>query len=382
MSATEAAAGAAPFAGERGRYDALDGVRGFAVLLVFCVHAAGNAAAVALGVDFEGAHFATLPTAGERALFWLYASHHGVFLFFVLSGFLIGRLWWPRPRMAYATFAWRRTLRIYPAFALSFVASLAFAYASGTWAPPDVARLAGNALFLNGMPGSRIEPFNIVTWSLFYEMTFYLAFPALAGLAAAAGPRAGIALWSVPLAAALAAVAAGTDALVLCWGLLFAGVALAVHEAPVRAFAARLPAAAVLAAYLTVTTAALFEALPPVAAIVAFGAATVLLLAKCLSPGNAVAWVFTRPALRALGRVSYSFYLVHWMLVVLVARAVAASVGTLGSAAAIAAIFGAGFAASLAAAAALWWVAERPYFARARPPAVAQRRDQDPTRLD
>jgi len=374
MPATEAAAGAAPPARARGRHDALDGVRGFAVLLVFCVHAAGNAAAVALGVDFERAHFAALPTAGERALFWLYASHHGVFLFFVLSGFLIGRLWWPRPALPYARFAWRRTLRIYPAFALAFVASLAFAYASGTWTPPDTARLVGNALFLNGMPGLGVVPFNIVTWSLFYEMTFYLAFPALALFAGAAGPRAGVALWSVPLAATLIAVAAGADGLVLCWALLFAGVALAVHEAPVRAFAARLPSAAVLGAYLAVTSAALLEALPPAMAIVAFGAATTLLLAKCLAPGTAVAWVFTRPALRALGRISYSFYLVHWMLVVLVARVVGGFVGALGTTGAIVAIFVAGFAVSAVVAKALWWVAERPYFIGVGRPAAPDSR--------
>ena len=116
-------------------------MRGFAVLLVFCVHAAGNAAAIALGSTSAGMHFAALEPLGARLLFWLHASHHGVFLFFVLSGFLIGRMWWPRPALAYATFAWRRTLRIYPAFLLSFAGSLAFAYASGTWAPPDGLRL-------------------------------------------------------------------------------------------------------------------------------------------------------------------------------------------------------------------------------------------------
>ena len=169
---------------DRRRFAALDGLRGFAVLLVFCVHAAGNASAVVLGADFERARFATLTTFGDRLLFWLYASHHGVFLFFVLSGFLIGRMWWPRPAMDYATFARRRTLRIYPAFLLAFAGSLAFAYASGTWQPPDMPRLVANVLFLNGAPGLDVTAFNIVTWSLFYEMTFYLAFPALALLAA------------------------------------------------------------------------------------------------------------------------------------------------------------------------------------------------------
>src|SRR5262249_12925364 len=140
----------------------------------------------ALGLDFEAASFFALPGAGERALFWLFRSHHGVFLFFVLSGFLIGRMWWPRPAMSYATFSWRRALRIYPAFLIAFAVSLVFARASGTWQPPDWLRLVGNVFFINGAPGTGIAPFNIVTWSLFYEMTFYLSFPLLLVLARSA----------------------------------------------------------------------------------------------------------------------------------------------------------------------------------------------------
>ncbi|MEO8508368.1 MAG: hypothetical protein ABI593_12135, partial [Betaproteobacteria bacterium] len=64
-----------------------------------------------------------------------------------------------------------------------------------------------------------------------------------------------------------------------------------------------------------------------------------------------------------LGNISYSFYLVHWMIVVLVARAVEPHTNALGVAGATAVIFGGGFAASAVAAVALWWCAERPYFA-------------------
>ena len=132
---------------------ALDGLRGFAVLLVFCVHAAGTAAVLFLGRDLDVVALPAVTSGGERLLFWLHRSHHGVFLFFVLSGFLIGRMWWPRAVLSYRAFAWRRTLRIYPAFLAAFVASLAFAYASGNWQPPDWPRIAGNLLFLNGAAG-------------------------------------------------------------------------------------------------------------------------------------------------------------------------------------------------------------------------------------
>ncbi len=349
-----------------GHYDALDGLRGFAVLLVFCVHAAGNAAAVTLGVDFASVRLATLESFPVGVLFWLHASHHGVFLFFVLSGFLIGRMWWPRATLPYATFAWRRTLRIYPAFLVAFAGSLAFAHAGGTWVPPDLPRVLGNALLLNGAPGSGIVPFNIVTWSLFYEMTFYLAFPAFAMAAWRAGAPGGVLLWTNGVLVPLAAVAFGIDSLAVCWSLLFMGVALAVHETRLRAFAARTPTAVVVLAYLGVTSVALFQVVPALIAVTAFGAAAVLLLAKSMTPGNAVAWLLTRAPLRALGRISYSFYLAHWMLVVLVARAVEPHVAAWGAFAATVVIFVASFVVSALAAAALWWLAERPYFAWTR----------------
>jgi len=43
--------GTSPAARAPAHVAALDGLRGFAVLLVFCVHAAGNAAAVVAGID-------------------------------------------------------------------------------------------------------------------------------------------------------------------------------------------------------------------------------------------------------------------------------------------------------------------------------------------
>ena len=328
------------------------------MLLVFCVHAAGNAASVGWGVDFGGASFASLGSSAQRILFWLYRSHHGVFLFFVLSGFLIARMWLADPRPTYARFAWRRTLRIYPAFLLAFAASLVFAYASGTWMPPDWPRVIGNLLFLNGAPGSGVAPFNIVTWSLFYEMTFYLAFPLLV-----LSLRNRVAIAAVGVVVPVLAHAAGADALVLCWSLLFAGVALAFAG---DAFP-RVPSVAAIAAYLAITTLAAFDALPGAVAILAFGAAAAAIVSQCVRGSNAVARLFEWRPLRALGRVSYSFYLVHWMIVVLVARAAEGMHPAL----ATAIVFAGGFALSSAAATASWWIAERPYFAWAR--AAAER---------
>ena len=166
-----------------------------------------------------------------------------MYLFFVLSGYLIARMWWPRARCRTGVFAWRRTLRVYPAFLVAFAASLLFAWCSETWQPPDVPRLLANLLFLNGWPALQVVPFNIVTWSLFYEMTFYLAFPAVA-LLALARTRSGA--WVLPaagIAVPVAAATAGADPIVLCWSLLFCGVAAAMHQERLAAIVERLPGA-------------------------------------------------------------------------------------------------------------------------------------------
>lgn len=345
------------------RFAALDGLRGFAVLLVFCVHAAGNAASVALGRDFATARYASVEGATEQALFWLFRSHHGVFLFFVLSGFLIGRMWWPRAALPAATFLWRRTLRIYPAFLLAFVGSLVFARASGTWTPPDWPRLLGNLVFANGWPQAQVGALNIVTWSLFYEFTFYLAFPlvAFAAYALRSATAAAVLGVALPLAAAML----GADPIVLCWSLLFAGAALAASPG-LAAACQRVPAAVVVAAYLVVTTLGMLDAMPPIVGIAGFGAAAILLVAHCLASDHVLAATFAWSPLRALGRVSYSFYLWHWMIVVLVARAVQAA-GWPPLAMAVT-IFTGGFVLSYLAATLSWRIAERPYLVRVKDP--------------
>ena len=124
----------------------------------------------------------------------------------------------------------------------------------------------------------------------------------------------------------------------------------------------RIPVALAVSAYLAITTVAAFDALPPTAAILAFAIAAAAVLSLCVRGSNVVARLFETAPLRALGRVSYSFYLVHWMIVVLVARAV----GHAPPRSQRATIFLGGFALSAIAAGALWWVAERPYFAYAR----------------
>ena len=175
----------------------------------------------------QRASFASLTLRASALLFWLYRSHHGVFLFFVLSGFLIGRMWWPRQaHAATARFAWRRTLRIYPAFLLAFAARSPSRYASGTWTPPDWPRLVGNLLLLNGAPAQRRRAVQ------HRHLVAVLRDDVLSRVPAASRCRCahrGRALRRAHRASRCRSSrrSLGADALVLCWSLLFAGVALA-----------------------------------------------------------------------------------------------------------------------------------------------------------
>src|SRR5262245_53912048 len=92
------------------RIQSIEGVRGFAVLLVFCAHyhVFFGSKLLPQSISFTISHF--LGTIG----------HSGVDLFFVLSGYLIySRLLW-KP-VGYWKFWRRRVQRIYPTFLCVFV---------------------------------------------------------------------------------------------------------------------------------------------------------------------------------------------------------------------------------------------------------------------
>jgi exopolysaccharide production protein ExoZ len=60
----------------------------------------------------------------DKILYWLFRSHHGVSLFFLLSGFLIMKVALSKD-FHYGTFLGKRALRIYTAFILALVVCLA-----------------------------------------------------------------------------------------------------------------------------------------------------------------------------------------------------------------------------------------------------------------
>jgi len=148
----------------------MEGLRGFAVFLVFLVH------------------FVTLarPWISSDPGFLVFTKslhtigNTGVDLFFVLSGYLIYGSLLSR-RQQFLRFMSRRIERIYPTFVVVFAVYVVLSFVFPgenkipSPAPDGMIYLVENFFLLPGL--FPIEPMITVAWSLSYEMFYYLVIP-------------------------------------------------------------------------------------------------------------------------------------------------------------------------------------------------------------
>ncbi|MGV3720146.1 MAG: acyltransferase family protein [Actinomycetota bacterium] len=173
------------------RIPGLDGLRGLAALTVLLSHMANNKLYLLPGLDFSG--------MGKPA----------VYLFFVLSSFLLTtQLWSRQPEELRNSRFWLayllgRTVRIWPLFLLYVAAGLIttqfgapILHGDGLPEPFDL-REAVDALTLRRVSGS-------ILWTVLVEFKFYLMLPLIVGVLVFGLRKA---VWWCLLALALAAVA-------------------------------------------------------------------------------------------------------------------------------------------------------------------------------
>lgn len=346
------------------RIPAMEGLRAYAVGLTFCVHYFG--AWLLYLRNLNGAAYtpADVPRMTDRILIWLQFSQYGVYLFFILSGFLICRLVMDSRKFSYPTFLWRRFLRIYPAFFLALViGTLVFALHAGD--KITFRTFAANMVFLNGLRELAIVPILHQSWSLFYEVVFYILFPLVLLLWPAR-------LWRTPVGIVIAGLAFVYIPWWLGWGqamflLFFAGATIArIDDVRLAAFAQRLPHWLVLGAYFAITTVIAFKWVGDHVAIWLYALAGSLMMIKVCFGNGWLTRLFAWRPMRRLGNISYSMFLIHvipvYFMVVYGPR-LSPSNGL------APALFGSLIVLfiSLAMSAALFLVAEKPYF-------IAQRR--------
>lgn len=152
-----------------GRLWAMEGMRGFAALLVFFVH-------------FEalfGSHINTKSILDSVFRVAGSFGHTGVDLFFVLSGYLIYNLIFTQP--GFIRFLRRRINRLYPVFMAVMLMYIGLSFVFPKYSkipallPAALWYLAANLLMLPGI--TSIVPMIAVAWSLSYEWFFYLLTP-------------------------------------------------------------------------------------------------------------------------------------------------------------------------------------------------------------
>lgn len=284
----------------------MEGLRGFAVFLVFLVHY------VTLAQPWMGSDpLLASVTSAIHAL-----GNTGVDLFFVLSGYLIYGSLISRPPN-FRIFICRRIERIYPAFVAVFtlyvVLSLLLPEQSKipTPASSGLAYLLANFFLLPGI--FSIDPMITVAWSLSYEMFFYLVMPAVIGCLSLreCGSKWRIAFFAaLAIAAAIYGASAGGHIRLI---MFISGVLL--YEA-IRGIRAPSPGSAI---GLTALVLGLLSTALPVhgsagAALkvgILFIAFFLLCLACFQSPNAWLARGFAWTPLRWLGNMSYSYYLLH-----------------------------------------------------------------------
>lgn len=283
----------------------MEGLRGFAVLLVFFVHYASLVEPWIVGDPGLRALADGLHSVGNS----------GVDLFFVLSGYLIYGSLLARYQ-PFLPFMARRIERIYPAFTAVFlvyiVLSLLFPAENKIPSPPTAGAiyLLQNFLLLPGL--FPIQAMITVAWSLSYEMFYYLAIPLVVAVLKL---RERSATWRATLfvtAAVLFAVYTAFNGGPVRLIMFVSGIALyeALNNSQLRAssaagFGALIVGLGVMLlpigepAGLTLKVSVLF---------VAF---FVLCLACFRTPRAWLPRTFSWTPLRYLGNMSYSYYLLH-----------------------------------------------------------------------
>jgi peptidoglycan/LPS O-acetylase OafA/YrhL len=281
----------------------MEGLRGFAVLLVFLVHYESLLEPWIANDQGLVAFADSLHTIGNT----------GVDLFFLLSGYLIyGSLL--AHRQSFLPFMARRLQRIYPAFTVVFAAyvALSLLLPAESKIPNDHAALylLANYLLLPGL--LPIQPMITVAWSLSYEMFCYLALPVMVTILRL---RDRSVRWRLILFLSIAAAFSAYTAL---YGgpvrliMFIAGIVLyeAINNSELRASGVT-GAAALIAGLACMLLPLADPAGETLKIVVLFVSLFVFGLACFRTPLTWLPGAFSWTPLRWLGNMSYSYYLLH-----------------------------------------------------------------------
>ena len=277
----------------------MEGMRGFAVALVFFVHYSTGMEKI-FGAKFDYINF--IHAIGNT----------GVDIFFVLSGFLIYRAVIRRP-INYYKYAWRRVERIYPTFmcvfAIYIVLCVVFPERSKIPEAHAVQYLVMNFLLLPGI--FDIDPLITVAWSLSYEVFYYITVPVLVIVCSLRSfdPKKRIVLFLSILASYTLIETIGNAPHFRL--TMFIGGILLYEISCLKSGARNNALFDGISLGLLVLALAVFGFAGGPFAYIGLNAALVLVLYRCLYAPGLAARIFAFRPMRWLGNMSYSYYLMH-----------------------------------------------------------------------
>jgi exopolysaccharide production protein ExoZ len=345
---------------DHGRIRSMEGLRAYAVALVFCVHFFGHYFDRTRGINFDSFRVSEATNGFDLISYYLASSHYGVDLFFLLSGFLIFKIV-SRSDFNYLSFLCNRLIRLYPAFAFALAVHLV--YVAYFWDTTfDLLTIVQNMFFLHGIWELGIKPISVPTWSLAYEWLFYLGFPAL--ILCVARGRA-LSLWHIALCAMLVLVAIGPiGPHYVRFLMFFAGAGLACVQAEaLKRWMLWVPDAAVLVVVVVVNLLFVVDQ-NYYHFIWIYAVTSTFLVAKTIYGQGFLNRIFCVKPMRTLGNLSYSFFLLHGLALIFVVDYAGPLIINMGEPVRILLLMTGSFLLASFAAVCSYWLFERPYFER------------------
>lgn len=283
----------------------MEGLRAYAAGIVYLLHLVSSFVYFRHGVGFGELSLSELAELSTAYIptYWIYRSHYGVDIFFLLSGYLIAGLVL-KPSFSYPKFLYHRFLRIYPTLivtTLCYVAYSVFVEGGSVW----LGGIVGNLLLLNGVRGYDFPAINVVTWSLFFEFAFYFTFPLLWRLCGANLRR------FVVVSFVLIIPLLYIHESYIRFAMFIAGVILKVApESALSRCRALLREWQVIVLYMFSTLLFMFTQSWPLF-IVCYFIPALLLVDRSINSNGILARILSKKPLRYFGNISFSFYLFH-----------------------------------------------------------------------